>query len=185
MRLCPQDGRTEQGGPLVSSNKRSGIQRRDDRAEQGRIGSRSSLPWRARGSQSLCRIWVQLGSNNASCGFLATPKMAVNAVGFQSVTVRGRLDTVEVRSSSLLVPTIPFNGLAANSRKTSTHNPTHNFIELLLTACRGPSGTPLARPVFHRCLPACRDRGSFESSNGAGCPAPFSPGPWRCSPERC
>src|SRR5208283_298008 len=45
-------------GPLDSSNEHSGIQRQDDRAEQGEIGSGSSLPWRARGSQSLCRIWV-------------------------------------------------------------------------------------------------------------------------------
>ena len=105
---------------MVSSNKRSGIQRRDDRAEQGGIGSRSSLPWRARGSQSLCRIWVQLGSNNASRGFLWTPKLAVSAVGFQSVTFRGRLDTVEVRSSSLLVPTIFLPAVPAGERSPSS-----------------------------------------------------------------
>src|ERR1035438_7405279 len=97
------------------------------------------------------------------------------SLGIVRLHIGQGIDTVEVRSSSLLVPTISFNGLASKTRKTSTHNPTHNFIALLLTACRGPSGTPLARPVFHRCLPACRDRGSFESSNGAGCPARFSP----------
>jgi hypothetical protein len=41
-----------------------------------------------------------------------TPKMAASAVEYQSVTVKLDLDTVEVRSSSLLVPTISFYQLA-------------------------------------------------------------------------
>src|ERR1035438_8014065 len=88
------------------------------------------------------------------------------------------LDTVEVRSSSLLVPTISFNGLAASSLKTSTHNPAHIFTVLLPIACRWPSGTGLARPVFRRRLPACRDRASSEFSNDAGCPGRSLPAPW-------
>ena len=38
--------------------------------------------------------------------FLTTPKVAASAVECQSVTVKCDLDTVEVRSSSLLVPAI-------------------------------------------------------------------------------
>ena len=52
------------------------------------------------------KIWVQLGSSNASLGFFSALKLAVSAAGFQSVTVQVRLDTVEVRGSSPLVPTI-------------------------------------------------------------------------------
>ena len=52
------------------------------------------------------KIWAQLGSSNASLGFFSALKLAVSAAGFQSVTVQVRLDTVEVRGSSPLVPTI-------------------------------------------------------------------------------
>src|SRR5580704_2652574 len=41
-------------------------------------------------------------------------------VRIEAALDRGWIATVEVRSSSLLVPTISFNGLAASSLKTST-----------------------------------------------------------------
>ncbi len=58
---------------------------------------------------STTEIWVQQGSIDTFQVFLKTPKVAANAVGCQSVMVKSILDTVEVRSSSLLVPTISFN----------------------------------------------------------------------------
>ena len=51
-------------------------------------------------------IWVQSGSIIGSRDFLTTPKVAASAVECQSVTAKCDLDTVEVRSSSLLVPAI-------------------------------------------------------------------------------
>jgi hypothetical protein len=43
----------------------------------------------------LVEIWVQLGSINSSCEFLAMPKMAASAVECQSGTGRVGLDTAE------------------------------------------------------------------------------------------
>jgi hypothetical protein len=42
-----------------------------------------------------------------------------------------RFDTVEVRSSSLLVPTISFCGLDGNSPKNYTRNSTHTALDIL------------------------------------------------------
>ncbi len=59
------------------------------------------------------------------------------------------------------MPTISFNGLAAGSLKTSTHNPAHIFIAPAPSASRAPAGTLPAPPVLHRCLPGCKDPASF------------------------
>jgi hypothetical protein len=76
---------------------------------QSALGSKTpkqlcSFPFRGSGGPSSHQ--VRLGSVNNSQVFLTTPKVAASAVGCQSVTVEWHLDTVEVRSSSLLVPTI-------------------------------------------------------------------------------
>ncbi len=54
-------------------------------------------------------IWVQLGSANSSCEFLATPKVAASAVECQSVTIEEDLDTEEVDGSNPFGHTIFFH----------------------------------------------------------------------------
>src|SRR5439155_15486842 len=52
------------------------------------------------------RIWVQLGCNKTSRGFLRAPRVAIGAVKLQPVTSGRWTVTAEVASSSLVVPAI-------------------------------------------------------------------------------
>ncbi len=56
-------------------------------------------------------IWVQLGCNNSSRGFLRAPRVAIGAVKLQLVTSGRCTVTAEVASSSLVVPAILFKQL--------------------------------------------------------------------------
>jgi hypothetical protein len=89
-------------------------------------------------------IWTQSGSINSSLEFLTTPKVAASAVDYPSVTAKLDLDTVEVRSSSLLVPTIYFIESALSRAAVSPRvDPTRHLFGLghvLIGAFLGGSG---------------------------------------------
>jgi hypothetical protein len=73
-------------------------------AAEGR--SKQLLKRRFRCDRHFARIWVQLGCNKSSRGFLRAPKVAIGAVKLQSVTSGFCSVTAEVASSSLVVPAI-------------------------------------------------------------------------------
>src|SRR5580700_3763025 len=88
-------------------------------AAEGR--SKQLLKRRFRCDRHFARIWVQLGCNKSSRGFLRAPKVAIGAVKLQSVTSGCCSATAEVASSSLVVPAISFQGVTG--RDTGNSNP--------------------------------------------------------------
>src|SRR6267378_8572939 len=72
-------------------------------------------------SKNLSRIWVQLGCNKTSRGFLRAPRVAIGAVKLQPVTSGRWTVTAEVASSSLVVPAISFQEVTG--RDTGNSNP--------------------------------------------------------------
>jgi hypothetical protein len=87
------------------------------RAAEGR--SMQLLKRRFRHDKHFAKIWVQLGCNKSSRGFLRAPKVAIGAVKLQPVTSGCCAVTAEVASSSLVVPAILFKRLRLISFKPS------------------------------------------------------------------
>src|SRR5260370_35768785 len=80
-------------------------------------------------------IWVQLGCNNSSRGFLRAPRVAVGAVKLQLVTSGRCTVTAEVASSSLVVPAILSKIVTGSD--TGNSNPQLNP-QLLIPCCSHP-----------------------------------------------
>src|SRR5438445_2914044 len=74
------------------------------------------------------RIWVQLGCNKTSRGFLRAPRMAIGAVKLQPVTSGPWTVAAEVASSSLVAPAIPFNEVIGRNIENSNPQLNPQFV---------------------------------------------------------
>src|SRR5882762_7318015 len=137
-------------------------------------------------------IWVQLGCNKTSRGFLRAPRVAIGAVKLQLVTSERWTVTAEVASSSLVVPAILSKALRRISlkplgaRKGRVSRPFCALLgdpelpiqqRVLLHPHRKKRLATSPPPALHASralLPACK-RPTLSGTTNAAAAAPASP----------